>query len=88
MFKIYVCTFNANYWELNILLPNIEPAQNLSKVTNTLKPFVYIFWQVLWSMYGKDDSNKTGIRVPSSIFPQPTTYWGIKQINYINMINV
>jgi len=48
-----------------MLLPNADLAQNLSKVTNNSNPFVYAFRQELWSMYGKDASNKTGFEMPS-----------------------
>jgi len=82
-------TFNLNllkksmiscYSCLIILLPNAEPAQNLSIVTNGSNPFLYIFRQELWSMYGKDASNKIGLGRPFSVLPQPTTCKSRKQL--------
>jgi len=62
------------------LLPNAEPAQNLSTVTNVSNPSpVYISLQELCSMNGKDASNKTGLKMPFSVFPQPTICKSIKQ---------
>jgi len=55
-----------------MLLPNAEPAQNLSTVTNVSNPFLYILRHELWSMYGKDASNKIGLDIPFSVLPQPT----------------
>jgi len=67
-------------FDLNIILPNSEAVQNLSKVKTTRGTFGCIFWQVLRSMYGKDNSDKIGLILPLFGYPQLTICKSIKHL--------